>query len=273
MVENGIQEPLGGSKERIERRPGKGELIDHSVVCRLPTGRGSWQGSRKRVRSAIVESRLESCMQIARVQAAHRGKQRDVWEILDAGVWAVARQRIRVQLFGDMRDHRVHSDSRRLDARESQDISRLDEVRRANNRIAMRDIDSERIAIDFVGESAGHPESTTFVDQPRPVEDGMSGIVPHLELHEVGEAESGGGSKTLEHAIRRSAHPKIDVLGCPHDVESHFENKTTLEDDRISSNLDYARQEPVEDDELPASTKLEVVCAACLESRFQRLPQ
>src|SRR5207245_9364105 len=89
-----------------------------------------------------------------RLERSNFTEQGEVLQILHPGVRSVARQRVRVHLFGQMRFHRIDPQFGWFDAGECQDVVSNDDVRLTQDRIRETHVDAEALAVKLARELA-----------------------------------------------------------------------------------------------------------------------
>jgi hypothetical protein len=208
--------------------------------------------SMERMSFAEPERLKEGPADAIRVEGSGRGEEREVREVLDAGVRPPARHRVGVQLLRDVGLDGIEPERRRRDPCEREDVGGREHVGLTKDRIAEGHIDAERFAVGLASEPAVDAMAQAVVAHAVVQQRGVIGVCHHLEAHEVSDVEAAGALQLREETIGRSHHPQIDVLRGSSAREPQLEHEAALEGRRVAHRHDHAGEETVEHEQLAA---------------------
>ena len=165
---------------------------------------------------------------------ADAGEERDVGEVLHAGVRTFARERVGVEFLRDVRLEWVEAQGRGLDAGESEHVARHGDVGLAEDGVRESDIEPKQLAVGLAGERTGDAVTLSFVDHPLVRDRGVLSIGRDAEHHEVAELELRRATKTFKQSGRWSDEPEVDVLRGAGAFDAKLDDETSLEDDAVA---------------------------------------
>ena len=163
------------------------------------------------MRLARRERLFERAPKLRAFNLANTGEERYVGEIFHAGVRALARKRVRVELLGDVSLDRVEAERGRSDPGEPEDIIGNDDVGLAENGVGECDVEPEGLTVGLARQRACHAVALTFVNHSLVRDLGMLGVGRDREQHELAEIEAGRALKPFENPGGRTDEPEIDV--------------------------------------------------------------
>src|SRR5882672_10419973 len=161
-------------------------------------GRFPFRLNWKRMRLARPERLFERAPKLRAFDLANTGEERYVGEIFHAGVRALTRERVRVELLGDMSLDRVEAERGRRDPGEPEDIVSNDDIGLAEDGVGERDVEPEGLTVGLARQRAGHAVSLTFVNHSFVRDLGMLGVGRDREHHELAEIQAGRALKPFE---------------------------------------------------------------------------
>lgn len=184
------------------------------------------------------------------VEDSSLGEEGDVWQVLDPGVFAFARERVGVQFLGDMGFARVDAQPRGGDAREREKVASVDLLGIPRQQVAERGIDSEWIAIRTARESCVDPEATAFVDDSFAFDRVTVWSKVHLEEQVVPLVSSACCPELLQHGVWAPHAAQIHILRGASPGKAQLESHTPFEHRALTQDREHSHQEPFEDEPL-----------------------
>lgn len=96
-------------------------------------------------------------------------------------------------------------------------------------------------------------------------------VASHLEGHEIAEIATRGGLKHREDVVGRYRLAQVDVLGRARAPWTELEGQAALQGHGLAQHIDDAREESIEDQELPPADESGSRARRCSEALLQRL--